>query len=120
MSEQTAAQLNPASQRRWLYGFNVGVLVFVGLLGMIILMALCEKYKDNTTWDWSTGGINSLSGSTKKLLQDIDKSKQQYTLLSLYTDPTDAQKAEGADKLQAEHRQQVRDLLRQYARNSSQ
>src|ERR1043165_8367453 len=93
-TDVTTTDYNTASQRHWLYGFNSALLVVVGVAIVTFLMYICEiGTKDKASWDMSSTGVNSLSSSTKKLLQDINKSGKDYQLVTLFTDPTPNEKA---------------------------
>src|SRR4051812_41535047 len=95
-NDVTATDYNAASQRHWLYGFNSALLVVVGVAIVTFLMYICEVgTKDKASWDLSSTGVNSLSSSTKKLLQHVDKSGKDYQLVTLFTDPTPNEKANG-------------------------
>jgi hypothetical protein len=121
MSETShSPDFNPASQRHWLYGFNAALLVLVGMAIVGFLMYICEVgTKEKVAWDLSSNAVNSLSSSTKALLKEIDASGKDYQLVTLFTDPTPNEKANGDPDKTAEKRRQVMDLLRLYARNSS-
>jgi hypothetical protein len=111
-----------ASQRHWLYGFNAGVLVVAALAVMIILAVLCqtEAVQRYTKFDWSSAGVNSLSGGTRKMLAIVDSKPEKYQLWSLFTDASDVIKRENPTEAarQNAQRQQIRDLLDQYKRAS--
>src|SRR5256885_1112524 len=122
MSDQaiTNAEINPASQRHWLYGFNVAILVLVGTALVGLVMYLCETgSRGKVAWDVTSSGVNSLSGSTKALIKEVDDSKKDFVLVSLFIDPSATEKANGDPNKQAEKRRQVLDLLNLYARNGS-
>jgi hypothetical protein len=114
-----------AAQRHWLYGLNAGVLVAASLAVMIILAVLCktEWVQRNTKFDWSSAGLNSLSGGTRKMLAYVDSKpeKEKYQLWSLFTDASDEIKRDNPTEAakQNAQRQQIRDLLDQYKRASS-
>ncbi len=112
---------NTAAQRHWLYGFNAVVLVVVATVAVIILLYLCERprVRNATRWDWTTNRQNSLSQNSKKMLKEIEQSQQDFVLISMFTDPTDEDRKKNMDIEQAQHRQQINDLLRDYARNSA-
>ena len=120
---QKTTDENPASERHWLYGFNAGVLVVAALAVMIILAVLCQTdaVQRHTKFDWSSGGINSLSGATRKMLDRFDTKPDQYQLWSLFTDASDEVRRNQPEEAarQANQRQQIRDLLDQYKRTSS-
>lgn len=114
-------EVNPASERRWLYGFNAFVLVAMGIAALVLILWMCnnEHVRMHTRWDWSSNGANSLSSSTVKMLKQVDKSGKDFTIISLFTPPTDQDREEKTTGEQSQHRQQINDLLRQYAKNSS-
>ena len=118
MTEQNE-DFNPASQRHWLYGFNAGVLVLIGLIVMVFVLIIADRTRGAVSMDWSSNGVNSLSGSTKKLLKEIDDKKQDYQILSLFVGPSDEARKNGDPGHQTEKRQQVEDLLNLYGRASS-
>ncbi len=119
--QEMTGDVNSASQRHWLFGFNVFALVIVGIAVLAIVLWTCNSpwMREHTRWDWSSNGANSLSSSTVKMLQQIDKKGQDYTLISLFTPPTDEDKEQNTSAAQSERRQQVNDLLGEYAKNSS-
>ncbi|HVX86052.1 MAG TPA: hypothetical protein VH253_14815 [Phycisphaerae bacterium] len=95
-----------ATSRHWLYGTNLAVLVAIGVT--IIAIALYASAKYTRHWDITSGGIYSLSDSTKKLLAEIDQDKKQYVLVDLFRADEDPRSAE--------HAQRVDDLVNDYAR----
>ncbi|HVS71049.1 MAG TPA: hypothetical protein VHQ47_07330 [Phycisphaerae bacterium] len=97
-----------ATSRHWLYGANLAVLVAVGVT--IVALALFVSAKYTKHWDITSGGIYSLSDSTKKLLAEIDQGKNQYELVNLFQSTGDPQSAE--------HERRVDDLVNDYARRS--
>ncbi|HEY4329699.1 MAG TPA: hypothetical protein VGN88_08175 [Phycisphaerae bacterium] len=124
MSENLDQQeAQTAGQRHWLYGFNVVVLVIVGLVALTMILIVCDTdaVRKHTRWDWSSTGANSLSSGSKKMLAELDQHKEKITLISLFTDPSEEEKreqtADAAKKKQ--HREQINDLLRQYEKNST-
>ena len=118
-TELRTPDVNTASQRHWLYGFNATLLVVVGVAIVAFLMWATQVFtKDKAAWDLSSNGVNSLSASTKVLLKEIDATGKDYHLVTLFTDPTPNEKANGDLDKTAEKRRQVMDLLRLYARNS--
>ena len=122
---QTQPQLqgdyNNASERHWLYGFNAFALVIVGLAVLALILYMCntDGARKFTRWDWTSNGANSLSGSTLKMLKEVDSKGENYTLISLFTPPTDQDKEDKTSAQTSQERQQVLDLLRQYSKNSS-
>src|SRR6187455_351844 len=100
---QAAHDINTAQSRRWLYGMNLALLVLVALMILVMLMIVVERYRSRAQWDISSNAVNSLSGSSKKLLKEITDRKQNFHLISLFTDPTNEEKSRG-DSSQAEKR----------------
>src|SRR4051794_6005833 len=114
---QAASDVNTAHSRRWLYGMNLALLVLVALMILIMLMIVVDRFKSKTQWDISSNAINSLSGSSKKLLQEITEKKHNFHIVSLFIDPTNEEKSRG-DSTRMERRRQVTDLLNLYAKQS--
>ncbi|MEI8196449.1 MAG: hypothetical protein WCI73_11110, partial [Phycisphaerae bacterium] len=94
-----------ATQRHWLYGTNVAVLVVVAMVIVSFLAYMTSQPGWHYPIDCTTGGIYSLSSATKNLLTEIDTKDKPYELCSL---------------LDGRQAQQVDDLMREYVRNSRQ
>ncbi|MCL2647156.1 MAG: GldG family protein [Phycisphaerales bacterium] len=90
------------TKRHWLYGFNAVVLVAIAVAILVLVSYLTQKWR--TSFDWTSGGLYSLSGSTKSLLKEAEAKQQSYELLSMYRP--------------GERSQRVMDLLNEYARQS--
>jgi hypothetical protein len=120
MSEQTS-DYNAASKRHVLYGFNVAVLVAISIavLTFVLIVMDRQQVRAHTQVDVSSGKINSLSGSTLKLLGELNQKGKDYKLISLFPEPSDADKRAGVGTEQEERRRRINDMLQQYARNSN-
>jgi len=118
---QPAPEINTASQRHWMYGINAGFLVVIGLVVVAFLFYFGNRSRASSwaSFDWTSSGVNSLSGSTKRLLTEIADRKQTYRLYNLYPSRSDIEKRDNRNAEQDEHRQKVLDLLNEYARRSS-
>lgn len=102
-----------AKQRHWLYGLNVTVLVVIGLVIIGLLLYMTNTFR--RPFDLTSGGIYSLSDSTKKLIGEIDAKGQKYELVTLFT----SRAAAGESETQAyENTRRVHDLLDEYGRRS--
>lgn len=99
---------HPASTRHWLYGTNVFLLVLMAtvILGFACYLTTLFPYR----LDCTTGGINSLSPYTKKLLGELDASGKKYEITSLF--------GASSSQTEAEQARQVSDLLNEYGRYS--
>src|SRR4051812_17649469 len=88
------SQPETASQRHWMYGFNAGLLVLIGIVVVGFLFYFANRSKA-ATWanlDWTSSGANSLSPSTKRLLGEIADRKQTYKLYNMYPSRSDIEK----------------------------
>src|SRR4051812_18872341 len=103
------AEVTTASQRHWMYGFNAGFLVVIGLV-IVALLFYFGSWSRSRAWasfDWTSSGVNSLSPSTKRLLGEIGDRKQTYRLYNLYPSRSDIEKRDNRNAEQDEHRQKV-------------
>ncbi len=100
---QNENQIESGASARGMYWVNLSLLAVLGavILGFALYMTNTHKLHADLT----SGGIYSLSGSTKKLLQQVDEKGQGYELVSLFNSD-------------AEKNTQVRDLLGEYSRVS--
>lgn len=89
-----------AAQRHWIYGFNVVALMLAGLAILGILFYLSSQKEYSYRRDLTSGGVYSLSESSKKLLAQLDTKAEKYELINL----------KGS--------QEVSDLLTEYQRAS--
>ncbi len=112
MTQTTTNEMPNAKQRHWMYGLNVALLVIIG--AVTIGFALYTTANYNRRLDWTSGGIYSLSDSTKKLIQQIDQKGQKYELVTLFT----GRSASGSDQASYESARRVQDLLDEYGRRS--
>lgn len=96
-------EVNRASSRHWLYGFNVAVLVAVALVIMGFVLYMTSKF----AWhhDVTSGQVHSLSESTAKLLGEIDRKGTKFELVNLSGPGTT-------------NWQDVRDVLQEYGQKS--
>jgi hypothetical protein len=109
----SANETPDAKQRHWLYGLNVTLLVIIGLVIIGLLLYMTNTFR--RPFDLTSGGIYSLSDSTKKLIGELDQKKQKYELVTLFN----GRPSPGETPTQAmENSRRVRDLLDEYARRS--
>lgn len=109
-----ASAPHSAFQRRWLYGGNLVLLVLIALILLLFVCYLTNRFR--TSFDWTTGRVNSLSPRTRALLAQLDQKQMDVELTSTFSISLSGTSQEQQD---AEERvQQVRDLLDQYARSS--
>jgi hypothetical protein len=104
---QINANLETSGQRRWLYGFNVFLLVLISVVVVGGALYLTSVFK--TKWDCTSNKLYSLSSYTQQLLKQVDEKSDKFELISLYP---------GSGIGGSEHAQQVDDLLQEYARTS--
>lgn len=109
-------ETNPATKRHWMYGLNVTMMVAIGIVILTFLLVMGEQTRRWGHWDWTTGGLHSLSGSTKSVLKEISDEKKTYTLLSLFPNPAQSAGEASGPGSQREKYRQVNDLLSEYAR----
>jgi len=104
---------NATGGRRLKYGSNLVLLLVIAIVIIGLLAYLTTRPRLNRRFDWSTGGLYTLSQQTKNLLQEFDTKKQAVDIIDNFRPET----ATSTTELTQD--QQVLDLLDQYTRQST-
>ncbi len=90
---------NSAGVRRVKYGSNIALLLVIAIV--LVSMLAWLTYVNNKKYDWTTGGLYTLSPQTKNLLKEVSEQKQPYEIFNNFQPDSAAG-------------QQVQDMLDQY------
>ena len=104
MTQATPPASDTQKRSKWLYGSNLAILVIIAVV--IITMAMAVTAQVKKKWDLTGNGAYSLSGYTKQLLKELDEKKGSYEVINVFSRVDD-------------RKQQVQDILDEYARASS-
>ncbi len=85
---------------------------------MAFIFYFANRSQGWASYDATSNSANSLSGSTRRLLTEIESRSIQFKVYSLFPPRDELEKRENINPDQDEHRQKVLDLLQQYAKRS--